>query len=190
MSDAVSQSKAICSELLESYPRAAIVKMPLAFRSIDLEAHAELCVHFRRDAFACSFADGEKRFALESGEHAQGYLNWLSKRIAACPESCVHVFDGPQIIGQIETELRGQEKLGYVYLFYLIPSRRGQGLSEQLHAYVMQLFQEVGVIRAQLSVSPTNLAALNFYKRHGWQDMGLRPGHTDIHLMEISLEAV
>ena len=162
--------------------------MPLTFRSIDLEAHAELCVHFRRDAFACSFADGDKRFALESGEHAQDYIKWLSKRIAACPESCVHVFDGQEIIGQIETELRGQEKLGYVYLFYLIPSRRGKGYSDYLHAYVMQLFQEVGVIRAQLSVSPTNHTAMNFYKRHGWQDLGLRPGHTDINLMELAIE--
>ena len=25
--------------------------MPLSFRSIDLNAHAELCIHFRRDAF-------------------------------------------------------------------------------------------------------------------------------------------
>lgn len=163
--------------------------MPLAFRSIDLEAHAELCIHFRRDAFACSFADGDKRFDLESGDNSQDYINWLSKRIIACPESCVHVFDGQDIIGQIETELRGQEKLGYVYLFYLIPSRRGQGFSDQLHAYVMQLFQEVGVIRAQLSVSPTNQAAIRFYQRHGWQDLGLRPGHTDVNLMERAIEA-
>lgn len=34
--------------------------MNLVFRSIDLEAHAELCVHFRRDAFVCSFDDGDK----------------------------------------------------------------------------------------------------------------------------------
>ena len=53
----------------------------------------------------------------------------------------------------------------------------------------MQLFQEVGVIRAQLSVSPTNQAAINFYKRHGWQDLGARPGHADINLMELAIEA-
>ncbi|MEM9979168.1 MAG: GNAT family N-acetyltransferase, partial [Cyanobacteria bacterium P01_D01_bin.2] len=76
------------------------------------------------------------------------------------------------------------------YLFYLIPSRRGQGISDQLHAYVMQLFQEVGVVRAQLSVSPTNLAAVSFYQRHGWQDLGIRPGHTDIHLMELTVDAI
>lgn len=162
--------------------------MPLSFRSIDLESHAELCVDFRRDAFICSFTDGNKRFALASGDQAQGYIKWLNKRITACPESCVHVFDGQEIIGQIETELRGQEKLGYVYLFYLIPSRRGQGFSDELHAYVMQLFQEVGVIRAQLSVSPTNQKAINFYKRHGWQDLGLRPGHKDTNLMELAID--
>ena len=161
--------------------------MNLAFRSINLESHAELCVHFRRDAFVCSFDDGDKRFAIESGAHAQDYLRWLSTRIDACPESCVHVFDGQEIVGQIETELRGQEKLGYIYLFYLIPSRRGKGLSDQLHSYVMQLFQEVGVIRAQLSVSPTNQTAVCFYHRHGWQDLGPRPGHTDINLMELAI---
>ncbi|MEM6255266.1 MAG: GNAT family N-acetyltransferase [Cyanobacteria bacterium P01_D01_bin.156] len=164
--------------------------MSLVFRPIDLQAHAELCIHFRRDAFMCSFTDGDKRFALESGERAQGYIKWLNTRINACPESCVHVFDGQEIIGQIETELRGQEKLGYVYLFYVIPSRRGQGFSDQLHAYVMQLFQDVGVIRAQLSVSASNQAAINFYKRHAWEDVGPKAGNIDVHLMERAIEVL
>ena len=54
----------------------------------------------------------------------------------------------------------------------------------------MQLFQEVGVIRAQLSVSSTNETAVNFYKRHGWENMGLKPGQADLHLMERTIEAL
>ncbi|HWZ91500.1 MAG TPA: hypothetical protein VNW92_21710 [Polyangiaceae bacterium] len=37
---------------------------------------------------------------------------------------------------------------------------------------------------AQLNVSPTNLRALNYYRKHGWKDCGLRPGRDDVHLME------
>jgi len=47
-------------------------------------------------------------------------------------------------------------------------------------------FDEAG---PQLSVSPTNARALAFYRKHGWRDLGLRPGRDNVHLMECDVPA-
>ena len=41
-----------------------------------------------------------------------------------------------------------------------------------------------GVGSMQLSVSPTNARALAYYRKHGWRDLGLRPGRDNVHLWE------
>ncbi|MEL6249774.1 MAG: GNAT family N-acetyltransferase [Cyanobacteria bacterium J06627_15] len=159
----------------------------LTFKPIDLAQHADLCVQFRRDAMACSFEDGAARFDRESGANGEQYLEWLKQRIVELPEGCVHLLEGDQVVGQIELQLRGQQTLGDVKLLYLIPSARGRGLGEALHDYVIQVFQQVGVVKAQLSVSPTNERAVVFYQRHGWQSLGARPDLPEVTLMELTV---
>lgn len=154
---------------------------------INLEQHAELCVQFRRDAMVCSFADGAARFEAESGPNGEKYIKWLKKRIAEFPEGCVHIALDDQIVGQIEINLRGQQTLGYINLVYLKEEVRGTGLSDYLHDYIVQIFQQVGVVKAQLSVSPTNLRAVTFYHKHGWQDLGPHPGQAEVNLMELAI---
>ena len=65
----------------------------IAFETIDLFRHADLCVHFRRDAYECSFPNGAQRFNQENGEDGREYLKWLQKRIAELPKGCVHVVE-------------------------------------------------------------------------------------------------
>jgi ribosomal protein S18 acetylase RimI-like enzyme len=71
-----------------------------------------------------------------------------------------------------------------VNLFYLIEGMRGGGVSAELQAYAMDFMRRHGVANAQLSVSPTNARALAFYRKHGWRDLGLRPGRDNVNLME------
>lgn len=159
----------------------------IAFIPIDLAHYADCCVQFRRDAMAISFTDGVQRFDSSSGDQHQQYLDWLQGLIEAFPAGCVHVVEDNRIIGQIEMHLRGQQTLAYVNMLYLVPDARGRGLGDQLHDYVMQVFRQVGVVKAQLSVSPTNQRALSFYQKHGWQDLGPRPDDPDVHLMELTI---
>lgn len=49
------------------------------------------------------------------------------------------------------------------------------------------MFQKLGVSRAQLSVSLSNHKAVAYYHKHGWVDLGSRPGHPEVHLMDISI---
>ena len=63
----------------------------------------------------------------------------------------------------------------------------GAGVSGELQDYAMDFMRRHGVQVAQLSVSPTNARAPAFYHKHGWRDLGLRPGRDDVNLMECNV---
>ncbi|GAB4474937.1 MAG: hypothetical protein OHK0037_36020 [Elainellaceae cyanobacterium] len=156
----------------------------LEFRPIDLAQHHQLCVQFRADAFLCSFGSVE-RFYEPDGTGAVAYLRWLEQRIADLPNSCVHLWQNEQIIGQIELgRWKRDPSVGYVNLFYLAPDFRGRGLGAHLDEYAAQFFWERGHRRARLSASPTNLVAIAFYRKRGWIDLGQRDDMSDTHYFE------
>ena len=157
--------------------------MSLIFKTIDLSTHSALCAKFRLDSYECSFLDGKARFESENGQDASCYLEWLQQRILELPLGCVHVWEGAEIIGQIESRLRNDGS-GYVNLFYLIPEHRGQGKGRQLHDYVINMFTDQGVSVVRLTASTQNAQALGFYQKLGWQKKGLRSGTEDSLLFE------
>ena len=156
------------------------------FEPVDLVRDRDTCVRFRRDSYFCSFGEGEA-FDPSSGGVA-GYLERLRERLATLPEGIVHVWRVDAIVGQIEAQIPPALGTGYVNLFYLVPEVRGSGIGDQLHAYVVSLFSRRSVPSARLSVSPTNARALRYYAKHGWRDLGPRPDHPTVHLMELVIE--
>ena len=160
----------------------------LKFKPINIEQHQDLCVQFRVDSFVCSFGSAV-RFYEEDGSGADGYLQWLRQRIAEIPNSCVHVWQGEQIIGQIEMRRwKRNPKIGYVNLFYLIPEFRGRGFGQQLDQHAANFFSQLGCQSARLSVSPTNLVAMRFYLKQGWVDLGQREDAPEVHYLETTYE--
>src|SRR5690606_10452224 len=102
----------------------------LAFRPIDLDSHASVCVVFRRDSFICSF--GVDGFFNEAGPDGVDYIERLRMRTAKFPDGHVHVWDGDEIVGQMEMQIVDEPRRGYVNLFYLIEEMRGAGVSGEL----------------------------------------------------------
>lgn len=154
----------------------------LVFKTIDLNMHASLCVAFRRDSYRCSF--GEDGFFKEAGPDGVHYIEQLRLRITRFPDGYVHAWHGDQIVGQMEMQILEGPQRGYVNLFYLVEKMRGTGVSVELQDCAMDFMRRHGVSFAQLSVSPTNARALAFYRKHGWRNLGLRPGRDDVNLME------
>lgn len=153
----------------------------LEFKPINIEQYQDLCIRFRADSFIYSFGSAD-RFYEEDGRGADRYLDWLRHRIIEIPNSCVHVWQGEQIIGQIEMRRwKLDPKVGYVNLFYLIPEFRGLGLGQQLDQHAANFFNQLGCQSACLSVSPTNLIAMRFYLRQGWVDLGQREDAPEVH---------
>jgi ribosomal protein S18 acetylase RimI-like enzyme len=154
----------------------------LIFKPIDLDMHASVCIAFRRDSYLCSF--GEDGFFNEAGSDGVHYIEWLWLRINKFPDGCVHAWHGDKIVGQMEMQILEEPRRGYVNLFYLVEEMRGAGVSRELQDYAMEFMRQHRVQLAQLSVSPTNARALAFYRKHGWRDLGLRPGRDNVNLME------
>lgn len=153
-------------------------------KPIQLDLHSDICISFRADSFVVSFGDAEK-FYEDDGQGAERYIEWLKGKIAKDPLTVVHIWQNDLIIGQIE--LGGPFKdsnCGYINLYYLIPSKRGLGIGKYLDQYAMEYFKRKLLKTVQLSVSPTNLQAVSYYKKMGWIDIGPRSDHPEVHLME------
>lgn len=169
--------------------RIALQSSMLEFKPINLGQHQDLCVQFRADSFVCSFGSAD-RFYEADGNGAEGYLQWLRQRITKIPNSCVHIWKGEQIIGQIEMGFwKNDSSVGYVNLFYLIPEFRGQGFGQQLDRYAANFFKHLGCKSARLAVSPANRVAMRFYLKHGWVDLGQREDAPEVHYLEKTYEA-
>ena len=156
------------------------------FQPINLPVHSALCIKFRLDSYKCSFVDGQEQFESSNGKDGKDYIEWLQQRILELPLGCVHVWEGTEIIGQIESRLRNDGS-GYVNLFYLTPEHRGFGKGRQLHDYTLNMFADMGVRVVRLTVSTQNSRALGFYQKLGWRNLGLRPGEEDSLLFEYAI---
>lgn len=71
-----------------------------------------------------------------------------------------------------------------INLFYLVPEFRGQGFGKQLDRHASHFFKDLGCKSARLSVSPENLAAMRFYFKQGWIDLGQRDDVLEVHYLE------
>jgi GNAT superfamily N-acetyltransferase len=160
---------------------------PLTFIQIDLNSQEDLCVRFTEDAFVESFGDASK-FHEDDGRGSERYRVWLRERLANDPTSAVFVVQDTEIIGQVTAGKWKQDAtVGYVNLYYLVPEKRGKGLSRFLEEYTINYLLGLGFRTARLSVSPTNRRAVRFYEKSGWRDIGPRPGHPEVHFMEKNL---
>jgi RimJ/RimL family protein N-acetyltransferase len=164
----------------------------LKFEPINLQKDSAICVNFRADSFSASFGH-DRDFWGEDGQGDRRYLEWLNKKLSLSPQMAFHLWNKTEIIGQVELDFyKGDNKVGYVNLYYLGPSYRGCGVSTLLDQFVVNFFTSLGLSKILLSVSPVNKRALAFYEKHGWKDLG--PRFTDeelkmnkipqVHLME------
>ena len=162
---------------------------------INLAVDRDIAIKFRADSFMCSFGH-ERDFWGEDGKGDERYWQWLKDKIASGEWGAFHVWLDKQIIGQIDLGLKAQSKdIGYVNLYYLAPEVRGKGYSASLDEFAMSFFREKGYMLAQLSVSPSNLRAISYYIKRGWQNMGprfteeelARRGGSQVNLMQKSV---
>ncbi len=144
----------------------------LIFKPIDFLNHADFCIQFRADSFLVSFGTTEPFY--EEDANGSKYIEWLKNKIGPT-YSAFHIWYQDQLIGQMELGRRKtDDEFGYVNLYYLIPEFRGKGFSSDLDNFATFYLRSLKFQKARLCVSPSNLRAINFYKNHGWHDLGLR----------------
>lgn len=166
-----------------------LIETQLRFEPIDLDAASETAIVFRADSFLCSFGSAE-RFYEADGKGHERYLVWLRERMNALPGSCVHVWSGETVIGQIEVgRFKNDPAMGYVNLYYLVQAYRNRGLGRHLDEYATAFLRGIGFRASRLNVSPTNEQAMRFYLKSGWRDLGPSAAHPQVHVMEKELVA-
>jgi ribosomal protein S18 acetylase RimI-like enzyme len=149
---------------------------------------ADTCIAFRRQMYITSFGT-EDGLDEEMGAQNEKYLEQLRARMAELPEGNVHLWHGERIVGQLEMRLLENEPhVGYVSLIYVAPEERGRGLGRQLHEHAVIVCRERGKRLMRLSVSLTNVPAIMFYRRLGWQMGGTRAHRMPMAVMEMPLD--
>ena len=159
----------------------------LRFATIDLGRHAEVCLAFRRDMYACAFGT-EAGLEEEMGPGGTTYLSQLARRIEQLPEGNAHLWHEEAIVAQTEMSLLDEEAgVGYVHLFYVAEGHRGRGLGRVLHQHAAAVFTARGMRLMRLSVGARNEAAIAFYRAAGWRRVGEREHREPMDVMEYRL---
>jgi ribosomal protein S18 acetylase RimI-like enzyme len=135
----------------------------LNFRTINPDRDFALCEANKRDACVASF--GTSR-SFTGGER---YRRWLKGKAEEFPEGFVLVYDGDQLVGQLEMQVPYGRTVGYMWLFYVAPHYRGRGYGILMHRYVERYFLAWGARRIDLHVAPGNLRAVRLYRRLGYR---------------------
>ncbi|MDB5289705.1 MAG: family N-acetyltransferase [Phycisphaerales bacterium] len=139
----------------------------LTYRTIRVPADAALAARNHRDACVATFGDDSR---CESDIR---YLSWLKAKVEEFPEGFVLAFLGGRCVGHLEMEVPYGLPTGYVNLFYVLPQFRRQGLGRLMHVFTERYFRSWEASRIELHVSPTNRAAMQFYRRLGYRAVKL-----------------
>lgn len=112
----------------------------IEFRNINFEKDFELCVDFRRDSYQASFPGSDNWRELWNEPE---YRPWIVEHAKRFPDGALHVWEGPEIIGQLEFAYFKES--GHVNLYYLRPDKRGIGFGSLLQAKVESTLREKGL---------------------------------------------
>lgn len=151
----------------------------MEFRAIDFMRDRETIIAFRKDSYVVSFGS-EEGFG-----DPDVYVSRLENRAKRFPDGLMLIEEDGQIVGQIELQIVTFEgsQIGYVNLFYLIPSYRGKGYGRKLVAYAERFFERYGVKSYHLRVAPTNVPALRLYENIGLRLLAKEDGPYAVWLM-------
>lgn len=162
----------------------------LEFKPIDVKSHSELSFRFLEDGFLVAFGNAD-RVRNADGKGFERYVEHLNKSLNEDPWSCVHGWLNGEIVGQIELSRSTRDpSLGYVVFVYLVASLRGQGFSEQMAGYMANYFLRRGYKGALVSVSRTNIGAVRFYTKFGWQYESSREDIPELDFMKLTFPEV
>ena len=161
--------------------------LDLEFKPINLCLHADMCLQFIEDTHLCSY--GTLEGFLDEGQSSQRFLDRIAEKLSADPESCLHVWQDEEIVGQLNFGTFIDPSIGYLSFFYVAPSWRGTGIAAAMEHFAIARFGQRGYKTACLSVTATNVRARRFYLKQGWKDLGPREDQPATHNMEKEIGA-
>ena len=150
----------------------------VALRVFDWSADAETICRWQRETYALNFPDFT--FTPEFGAAFRHDLrragldenNGLFVLTETSADHAAGVLCGFVWLVLCHNNWTG-ERYGYINNLYVVPARRGQGLSDELLGYAEKWFRERQVSKLRLTVTKSNIAACKLYERLGYQTQRL-----------------
>lgn len=144
-----------------------------------------------RDYYESCYA-GAWRFAHGSsaGFVPGPYVAAALEHHRACPGAVLKIYDGDTPAGLVDLDTRRGAHAGYgwISLLYLNGAYRGRGCGVQLLARAVRCYRELGRGAIRLHVAEENAAALAFYRRQGFRELGADGGSAGkLLLLEMKL---
>jgi ribosomal protein S18 acetylase RimI-like enzyme len=154
----------------------------LTFRRIDPATDGELAYANYHEAGVISFGDSSHSSSTTA------YLKGLAARVEEFPDGHVLAMLGDRVVGQLELQVPYGLNTGYVNLFYVARNWRRLGFGRRLHEeYLLRYFRSWEADTVELHVSPTNHAAVQFYRSVGYKLATVEPGGGRMWRMELRL---
>ncbi len=157
-------------------------KTSLRFVPMNLKDKADAELYTRSYGDSWEVAHGSR-----AGFVPNVYLATARAHSRADRQCVVKVMSGDEFAGVIELDPeRGRrEKCGWVSFLYLCPAFRHLGLGIQLLGYASAFFSNRGRATIRLHVAVTNENAIGFYKKWGFETIGVDQGvSSEQYLME------
>lgn len=112
------------------------------------------------------------------GFQAGTYLAGAVAHHTADPQAVQRLYyeDQPAGLLDLDTQRGSHAGYGWISLLYLEPEFRGRGCGIQLLSRAMQKYEQLGRRALRLHVAEENQAAVSFYRRWGFQELGQEPG--------------
>jgi ribosomal protein S18 acetylase RimI-like enzyme len=109
--------------------------------------------------------------SMEQGVHfgRSDTANEIAKKVSRDPDLFLVAEQDTQLIGTVIGGYDGRR--GMIYHLAVAADFREKGIGAQLLAEVEKRLQAKGCLKCYLLVSSNNTEAMQFYERHGWQDM-------------------
>lgn len=145
------------------FPSPPTIDRDLLYRRIDPLIDGPLAYAHYRETCIASFGQGRRCI----GQPA--YLRWLGSRVQEYPDGHVLALLGGKVVGQLELQVPYGLDRGYVNLFYVARPYRRLGLGRRMHDFALTYFRSWEAQHVELHVSPTNPAAVAFYRSLGYR---------------------
>lgn len=171
---------------LEGLPPSSHGKITaLWHKHIDPREHREFYIDCYRSAWQAAHGNLE-------GFNPENYYASAIEHYLADKESIYMILNRDEAVGIVELDTRRGEHAdyGWVSLLYLREDYRKRGLGIQLLGRAVMKYQALGRKTLRLHVSDDNTAALAFYKKFGFRELGTEPGvGSKLYLMERPLRS-
>jgi ribosomal protein S18 acetylase RimI-like enzyme len=102
-------------------------------------------------------------------ENSASYFAAVERAQSRDRRFCSMMLEDDEVVGFVDVfTMPKKPGSGFMRFCYVVPERRGCGVSDKIVDFCVELLSEYGCMEILLDVRANNPRAVGFYARHGW----------------------